>query len=34
MATVTSLNYYSFAFNGFVFGGANSPYQILSVDGL
>jgi len=34
MATVTSLNYYSFAFNGFVFGGAGSPYQILSVDGL
>jgi phage-related protein len=34
MATVTSLNYYSFAFNGFVFGGASSPYQILSVDGL
>jgi len=34
MATVTSLNYYSFAFNGFVFGGTNSPYQILSVDGL
>jgi len=34
MATVTSLNYYSFAFNGFVFGGANSPYQITMVDGL
>ena len=25
---------YSFAFNGQVFGGANSPYQIQSVDGL
>ena len=34
MSTVTFLNPYSFAFNGFVFGGANSPYQILSVDGL
>ena len=34
MSTVTSLNYYSFAFNGFVFGGSNSPYQILAVDGL
>jgi hypothetical protein len=34
VSTVTSLNPYSFAFNGFVFGGANSPYQILSVDGL
>ena len=34
MSTVTSLNPYSFAFNGFVFGGACSPYQILSVDGL
>jgi hypothetical protein len=34
MPTVTSLNNYSFAFNGFVFGGAGSPYQILSVDGL
>jgi phage-related protein len=34
MSTVTSLNPYSFAFNGFIFGGANSPYQILSVDGL
>jgi len=34
MATVTSLNPYSFAFNGFVFGGASSPFQILSVDGL
>jgi len=34
MATVSSLNFYSFAFNGFVFGGAGSPYQITSVDGL
>ena len=34
MSTVTSLDYYSFAFNGFVFGGSSSPYQILSVDGL
>jgi phage-related protein len=34
MSTVTSLNPYSFAFNGFIFGGASSPYQILSVDGL
>jgi hypothetical protein len=34
MATVTSLNYYSFAFNGFVFGGAGSPYQITSASGL
>ena len=32
---MTSLiNVYSFAFNGQVFGGADSPYQILSVDGL
>jgi len=34
MPTVSSLNNYSFAFNGFVFGGAGSPYQITSVDGL
>jgi hypothetical protein len=34
MPTVSSLNLYSFAFNGFVFGGSSSPYQILSVDGL
>jgi phage-related protein len=27
-------NYYSFSFNSQVFGGAGSPYQILSVDGL
>lgn len=32
--SVTSLASYSFAFNDFVFGGSNSPYQILSVDGL
>lgn len=31
---VTSLNPYSFAFNGFVFGGGDSPYQIQSVSGL
>jgi phage-related protein len=32
---VTTLtNVYSFAFNGQIFGGADSPYQILSVDGL
>jgi len=34
MATVTSLNPYSLAFNGFVFGGGNSPYQVLQIDGL
>ena len=34
MPTITSLDLYSFAFNGFVFGGANSPFQILSVEGL
>lgn len=34
MATVSSLNNYSFAFNGFVFGGTGSPYQITKVDGL
>jgi len=27
-------NSYSFSFNGITFGGAGSPYQILSVDGL
>lgn len=32
MTTLT--NVYSFAFNGQVFGGADSAYQILSVDGL
>jgi len=30
----TLTNVYSFAFNGQIFGGADSPYQILSVDGL
>ena len=34
MTTVTSLNFYSFAFNGFVFGGAGSPFQITQVEGL
>jgi len=34
MPTVGSLNYYSFAFNGFVFGGGSSVYQVLSVEGL
>ena len=34
MATITSLNYYGFAWNGFAFGGANSPYQITSADGI
>jgi hypothetical protein len=34
MATVTSLAQYSFAWNGFVFGGANSPYQITAADGI
>ena len=34
MATLTSLNYYGFAWNGFAFGGANSPYQITSADGI
>jgi hypothetical protein len=32
MTTLTQL--YSFSFNGLTFGGATSPYQILSVDGL
>jgi hypothetical protein len=32
MTTLTQV--YSFAFNGQVFGGSGSPYQILSVDGL
>lgn len=32
MTTLTAQ--YSFAFNNIIFGGANSPYQILSVDGL
>lgn len=34
MPTVTSLNNYSFAFNGFVFGGGSSVYQVTSVEGL
>jgi hypothetical protein len=34
MPTVSSLNNYSFAFNGYVFGGANSIHQVLAVDGL
>ena len=34
MATVTSLNNYSFAFNGYVFGGGSSVHQILDVQGL
>jgi len=32
MTTLTSQ--YSFSFNGLTFGGAGSPYQVLSVDGL
>jgi hypothetical protein len=34
VATLTSLNSYGFAWNGFAFGGANSPYQITSADGV
>jgi len=34
MATLTSLNTYGFAWNGFAFGGAGSPYQITSADGI
>jgi hypothetical protein len=34
MATVSSLPLYGFAFNGFAFGGAGSPFQVLSVEGL
>ena len=34
MATVTSLSNYSFAFNGYVFGGSDSVHQVTSVDGL
>lgn len=34
MPTITSLPLYGFGFNGFAFGGAGSPYQILSVEGL
>ncbi len=32
--TVTLTQPYSFSFNGLTFGGTDSPYQILSVDGL
>jgi phage-related protein len=32
--TITLTQPYSFAFNGLTFGGAGSPYQVLSVDGL
>lgn len=32
--TITALDSYSFAFDEFVFGGADSPYQILAVEGL
>lgn len=34
MPTVASLNNYSFAFNGYIFGGANSCHQVYAVDGL
>jgi len=34
MPVVSSLNNYSFAFNGYVFGGASSVHQVLEVDGL
>ena len=34
MATLTSLNAYGFAWNGFAFGGSGSPYQITSADGI
>jgi hypothetical protein len=34
MPTVSNLNTYSFAFNGYVFGGGDSVHQILAVDGL
>ena len=34
MPTVSSLNQYSFAFNGYVFGGGSSMHQVLMVDGL
>lgn len=34
MATLTSLNAYAFAWNGFAFGGAGSPHQITSADGI
>lgn len=32
--TITSLVNYRFAFNGFEFGGGNSVYQIMTIDGL
>lgn len=32
--TVTSLFQYSFAFDDFIFGGDNSPYQIMTINGL
>ena len=34
MATVTSLPNYGFAWNGFIFGGTGSPYQITAADGI
>jgi len=34
MPTVSNLNTYSFAFNGYVFGGGDSVHQVLAVDGL
>jgi Phage tail protein len=34
MATLTSLNNYSFAWNNFIFGGSGSPYQITNADGI
>lgn len=34
MATLSSLNQYGFAWNGFAFGGAGSPHQILTADGI
>ena len=34
MPTVSSLNQYSFAFNGYVFGGGSSMHQILDLSGL
>ena len=34
MATLTSLNQYGFAWNGFAFGGSGSPHQITTADGI
>lgn len=34
MPTVSSLNQYSFAFNGYVFGGGSSMHQVLDLNGL